>query len=123
MEDDVGLEVGHQPAITLRLVDRREIGALQVLDQGELQRVEIVEAAHDDRHLVQLRLLRRAPAALAGDDLVGDLLAFIQAAEAGPFDRADMDEHVDTAGIEVRTIKDVTPIPHNGCRPPKKRRV
>jgi small subunit ribosomal protein S11 len=28
-----------------------------------------------------------------------------------------------TAGIEVRSIKDVTPIPHNGCRPPKRRRV
>src|SRR5262245_9884407 len=28
-----------------------------------------------------------------------------------------------TAGIEVRAIRDVTPIPHNGCRPPKKRRV
>ncbi len=28
-----------------------------------------------------------------------------------------------TAGIEVRAIKDVTPIPHNGCRPPKRRRV
>jgi small subunit ribosomal protein S11 len=28
-----------------------------------------------------------------------------------------------TAGIDVRSIKDVTPIPHNGCRPPKKRRV
>ncbi len=28
-----------------------------------------------------------------------------------------------TAGIDVRTIRDVTPIPHNGCRPPKKRRV
>src|SRR5512146_2550051 len=27
------------------------------------------------------------------------------------------------AGIEVRTIKDVTPIPHNGCRPAKRRRV
>ena len=27
------------------------------------------------------------------------------------------------AGIEVRQIKDVTPIPHNGCRPPKRRRV
>lgn len=26
-------------------------------------------------------------------------------------------------GIEVSTIKDVTPIPHNGCRPPKRRRV
>jgi len=30
---------------------------------------------------------------------------------------------IQTAGIEVRTIRDVTPIPHNGCRPPKKRRV
>jgi small subunit ribosomal protein S11 len=28
-----------------------------------------------------------------------------------------------TAGIDVRHIKDTTPIPHNGCRPPKKRRV
>ncbi len=28
-----------------------------------------------------------------------------------------------TAGITVKQIKDVTPIPHNGCRPPKKRRV
>ena len=28
-----------------------------------------------------------------------------------------------TAGIIVKQIKDVTPIPHNGCRPPKKRRV
>ncbi|HEX9638869.1 MAG TPA: 30S ribosomal protein S11 [Acidobacteriota bacterium] len=26
-------------------------------------------------------------------------------------------------GIEVRSIKDATPIPHNGCRPPKRRRV
>ncbi len=28
-----------------------------------------------------------------------------------------------TVGLEVKSIKDVTPIPHNGCRPPKKRRV
>ena len=27
------------------------------------------------------------------------------------------------SGIEVRSIRDVTPIPHNGCRPPKRRRV
>ncbi len=27
------------------------------------------------------------------------------------------------AGIEVKTIRDITPIPHNGCRPPKRRRV
>jgi small subunit ribosomal protein S11 len=28
-----------------------------------------------------------------------------------------------TAGLEILTIKDITPIPHNGCRPPKRRRV
>jgi len=28
-----------------------------------------------------------------------------------------------TAGLDVKAIKDVTPIPHNGCRPPKRRRV
>jgi small subunit ribosomal protein S11 len=27
------------------------------------------------------------------------------------------------AGLEISTIRDVTPIPHNGCRPPKRRRV
>jgi small subunit ribosomal protein S11 len=30
---------------------------------------------------------------------------------------------IDGAGIKVTRIKDITPIPHNGCRPPKKRRV
>ncbi|MBW7888669.1 MAG: 30S ribosomal protein S11 [Bacteroidetes bacterium] len=28
-----------------------------------------------------------------------------------------------TAGLEITAIRDVTPIPHNGCRPPKRRRV
>ena len=28
-----------------------------------------------------------------------------------------------TIGIDIRSIRDVTPIPHNGCRPPKRRRV
>ncbi len=28
-----------------------------------------------------------------------------------------------TTGLEINSIKDVTPIPHNGCRPPKRRRV
>ena len=32
-------------------------------------------------------------------------------------------EALQTAGLEVTMIKDVTPIPHNGCRPPKRRRV
>lgn len=28
-----------------------------------------------------------------------------------------------SAGLTIRSIKDVTPLPHNGCRPPKRRRV
>ena len=30
---------------------------------------------------------------------------------------------IQNLGIEITTIKDVTPLPHNGCRPPKRRRV
>ncbi len=30
---------------------------------------------------------------------------------------------IQASGIKVRSIKDATPVPHNGCRPPKKRRV
>ena len=30
---------------------------------------------------------------------------------------------IDVAGIKISRIKDVTPVPHNGCRPPKRRRV
>ena len=30
---------------------------------------------------------------------------------------------IEGAGLEIMSIKDVTPIPHNGCRPPKRRRV
>ena len=30
---------------------------------------------------------------------------------------------IQAAGLNVRLIKDVTPVPHNGCRPPKRRRV
>lgn len=30
---------------------------------------------------------------------------------------------IDNTGIKVTKIKDVTPVPHNGCRPPKRRRV
>jgi len=30
---------------------------------------------------------------------------------------------IDGAGLRVTRIKDMTPVPHNGCRPPKRRRV
>jgi small subunit ribosomal protein S11 len=28
-----------------------------------------------------------------------------------------------TAGLDITSIRDVTPIPHNGCRPPRRRRI
>ena len=37
--------------------------------------------------------------------------------------RASAIRALQTAGLDVNMIKDVTPIPHNGCRPPKRRRV
>ena len=38
-------------------------------------------------------------------------------------DREAAIRSLQAAGLEVTLIKDVTPIPHNGCRPPKRRRV
>jgi len=30
---------------------------------------------------------------------------------------------LEAAGLKVKSIEDITPLPHNGCRPPKKRRI
>ena len=43
------------------------------------------------------------------------------AKKSGLYDRVN--DSLQAAGLEVVSIKDVTPIPHNGCRPPKRRRV
>ncbi len=54
----------------LRLFERRQVLALEVLDQRQLHHLDVVGLAHDDRHLAQPDLHRRVVAALAGDDLV-----------------------------------------------------
>jgi hypothetical protein len=58
-----------QPLVGLRLLDRVEVLALDILDQRNLKRLRVGKIAHDRRDLMQLRLLRRAPASLARDDL------------------------------------------------------
>ena len=63
-------ELVGQPAVGMGLLQRRKVGALQVLDQRQLERLLVGELAHDDRHLVLAGPLRRPPAPLAGDDLV-----------------------------------------------------
>ena len=58
-----------QALIAGGLFQRVEILALQVLDQRHLERLGRRDVAHDRRHLMKTRPLRRAPAALAGDQL------------------------------------------------------
>ena len=52
-----------------------------------------------DRFQVVCRGLAGAP---VGDDLVGDLLPFIQVPNSSPFDRADMDKHIGAAGVGLK---------------------
>ena len=52
-------EPAHQVAVADRLFHRVEIGALDVLDDRELEHLLIGEVAHDDRHLMQAGELRR----------------------------------------------------------------
>jgi len=51
---------------------------------------------------------------------VKDVEVFVKGPGAG---RESAIRAIQAAGINITAIKDVTPIPHNGCRPPKRRRV
>ncbi|MGL5722782.1 MAG: 30S ribosomal protein S11 [Brevinema sp.] len=52
----------------------------------------------------------------------GLLMANVRVKGPGP-GRESAIRAVDAAGVTVKSIRDITPIPHNGCRPRKKRRV
>jgi small subunit ribosomal protein S11 len=69
-------------------------------------------------------------------DAQGNVLSWASAGELGfrgskkstPFAAQSAAEKaakaaIDVAGLHVTSISDVTPVPHNGCRPPKRRRV
>ena len=58
-----------QPREAVRLLERIQILALDVLDQRQRERRLIGHRLHERRHSFESRALRRAPAALAGDDL------------------------------------------------------
>ena len=62
--------LGDQLLIAERLLQRIEIGALDVLDDREFQRRLVVHVTDDDRNFDKARQLRGAPAPFAGDDLV-----------------------------------------------------
>ena len=60
-------EFARQPGIGLRFLDRIELGALEILDQGKFENFEIGGLPNDDRRIGQADFLGRAPAAFAGD--------------------------------------------------------
>ncbi len=60
----------------------------------------------------------------AGREAVGMGMRRVHVEVQGPGSgRESAIQALQAAGLTIRSIKDVTPIPHNGCRPPKKRRV
>jgi len=60
----------------------------------------------------------------AGREAVGMGMRRVHVEVQGPGSgRESAIQALQAAGLAIRSIKDVTPIPHNGCRPPKKRRV
>ena len=56
-------------------------------------------------------------------DTEGNVLSWASAGGLGFPGREAAIRALQAAGLEVNSIRDVTPIPHNGCRPPKRRRV
>ncbi len=66
----------------------------------------------------------RQAALKAGKDAVDNGMSEVEVFVKGPGPgREQAIRALQVAGLRVRSITDVTPIPHNGCRPPKKRRV
>ncbi len=77
LADDAGeirllvVELVGQRVVAHGFFQRIEIGALDVLDDGDLQRLAVADLEQQNRDLVQAGALRRPPPPLAGDDLVG----------------------------------------------------
>ncbi|MCK5520866.1 MAG: 30S ribosomal protein S11 [Candidatus Marinimicrobia bacterium] len=63
-------------------------------------------------------------AEIAAKEAMDNGLARVEVRVSGPGGGREMAiRSLQIAGLEVSSIKDTTPIPHNGCRPPKRRRV
>ena len=95
-------ELVHQALIAFRLLDGIEVGALDVLED-RIRARSVVDLDDDHRHLVQAGLLRRAPAALAGDDLV-----FVRTCRDRPHhDRLDDAAILDRLGqlLQIRIVE------------------
>jgi small subunit ribosomal protein S11 len=66
------------------------------------------------------QMAAEAAARKAADVGMRSVVAYVKGPGGG---RESAVRSLQAAGLNVQSIKDVTPIPHNGCRPPKRRRV
>src|SRR6202044_938024 len=83
--------VGAELGVAGRFLERVEIGALDILDNGDFERLAVAGLDDDDRDIVAPGPLRSPPAALAGDD-------FVSVGDTG--DRADDDRLDDPALLD-----------------------
>ena len=96
--------------------DHRHAGQrdrLGLVGQGGLQGLEEVDAVRGDSGGREAARARRC-------GLGSRVHVRVQGPGSG---RESAIQALQAAGLQIRSIKDVTPIPHNGCRPPKRRRV
>src|SRR5262245_53307135 len=90
----VAFEFLCERVIALRLLQRIEIFSLHILDDGKLERIAVRDIERDDRHLMETRSLRGAPAAFARNDLVTVVGAFYRP----DYDRLDHAVRPDRTG-------------------------
>ena len=69
---------------------------------------------------LDLKVLKKAAAKVAMEHGLKSIEVYVKGPGSG---REAAIRALQGAGLEISVIKDVTPIPHNGCRPPKRRRV
>jgi hypothetical protein len=93
------LEFLEQPLERRGFLERAQVLALDVLDQRDRERGVVVHVAHDARHLGEARELGRAPAALAGDDLVAP------ASDRAHADRLDQALRADRVGKLLQALR------------------
>jgi len=86
---------------------------LGIYGQFRVQRLEKVDA-------VCCGIAAESAAKKALERGLKDVEVFVKGPGAG---RESAIRSIQAAGLAVKSIKDVTPIPHNGCRPQKRRRV
>ena len=95
------------------------------IDTGSLLRAEIKNETPDG--VVAISFIDKGnlvPAELVAKKSIDQGMKKVEVYIKGPGSgRETAIRAIQAAGLEITLIKDVTPIPHNGCRPPKKRRV